>query len=68
MLGYPRLKRTRKRSSWASGSGKVPSWSIGFCVAMTQNGGCNSCVMPSTVTRPSAIASSRRPGSAAWPG
>ena len=36
MLGYPRLKRTRKRSSWASGSGKVPSWSMGFCVAMTQ--------------------------------
>ena len=27
-----------KRSSWASGSGYVPSDSIGFCVAMTRNG------------------------------
>ena len=29
----------RKRSSCASGSGNVPSWSIGFCVAITRNGG-----------------------------
>ena len=27
-----------KRSSWASGSGYVPSCSIGFCVASTKNG------------------------------
>ena len=27
-----------KRSSWASGSGYVPSSSIGFCVAKTKNG------------------------------
>ena len=30
--------RTKKRSSCASGSGNVPSYSIGFCVAMTRNG------------------------------
>lgn len=27
-----------KRSSCASGSGYVPSYSIGFCVAITMNG------------------------------
>ena len=27
-----------KRSIWASGSGYVPSDSIGFCVAITRNG------------------------------
>ena len=27
-----------KRSTWASGSGYVPSCSIGFCVASTRNG------------------------------
>ena len=47
----------RKRSSCASGSGKVPSWSIGFCVAMTRNGGLSTYVCPSTLTRRSAIAS-----------
>ena len=35
----------------------MPSWSIGFCVAITRNGGSSVCVIPSTVTRPSAIAS-----------
>ena len=30
--------RTRKRSSWLSGSGQVPWYSWGFCVAMTMNG------------------------------
>ena len=28
-----------KRSSWLSGSRYVPSWSTGFCVAITMNGG-----------------------------
>ena len=27
-----------KRSSWASGRAKVPSYSIGFWVAITRNG------------------------------
>ena len=31
--------RSRNRSSWLSGSRYVPSWSTGFCVAMTMNGG-----------------------------
>ena len=30
--------RSRKRSSCDSGSGKVPSYSCGFCVASTMNG------------------------------
>ena len=47
-----------KRSSWASGNGKVPSNSIGFCVAITMNGVSNACVSPSTVTWRSCIASS----------
>ena len=36
--GYPSEVRTRKRSSWASGSGKVPSCSIGFSVAIRGTG------------------------------
>ena len=47
----------RKRSSCASGSGNVPSYSIGFCVAITMNGSGVRCVMPSTVTCRSSIAS-----------
>src|SRR5947207_1030392 len=42
--------RIVKRSSCASGSGYVPSYSIGFCVAMTMNGRASSYEMPSTVT------------------
>ena len=42
--GYPNAVRRRKRSSCASGSGYVPSYSIGFCVAMTRNGGSSTCV------------------------
>ena len=49
----------RKRSSWLSGSGKVPWCSKGFCVAMTMNGCASAYVSPSTVTCSSAIASSR---------
>ena len=48
----------KKRSSCASGSGYVPSISIGFSVATTKNGGCNRYVVPATVTWSSAIASS----------
>src|SRR5437764_151516 len=33
------LVRSRNRSSWASGRGYVPSYSIGFCVAITRNAG-----------------------------
>ena len=38
-----------KRSSCASGSGNVPSYSIGFWVARTMNGRGSACVTPSTV-------------------
>ena len=48
----------RKRSSWASGSGYVPSYSIGFCVATTRNGSGSGRLAPSTETWPSCIASS----------
>src|ERR1700730_304099 len=51
-----------KRSSCASGSGKVPAYSIGFWVAMTTKGWGRGLVSPSTVTWRSSIASSR----AAW--
>ena len=46
------------RSSCASGSGYVPSCSIGFCVANTKNGGSSGLVCPSMVTCRSCIASS----------
>ena len=46
------------RSSCASGSGYVPSSSIGFCVANTRNGSSSLYVLPCTVTRCSCIASS----------
>ncbi len=38
------------RSSCASGSGYVPSCSIGFCVASTKNGSGRRCVWPAAVT------------------
>ena len=47
-----------KRSSCASGSGYVPSYSIGFCVAMTRNGRSRGFVWPSMVTCRSCMASS----------
>ena len=51
-------RRIRKRSSCASGNGNVPSYSIGFWVAITMKGGGSRCVTPSTVTCDSSIASS----------
>ena len=48
----------KKRSSCASGSGNVPSYSIGFSVARSRNGSGSARVTPSTVTCCSAIASS----------
>ena len=48
-----------KRSSCASGSGYVPSYSIGFWVASTMNGRASSCVWTSTVTCRSCMHSSR---------
>src|SRR5919197_587940 len=42
--------RIVKRSSCASGSGYVPSYSIGFCVAITMNGRPSSYDTPSIVT------------------
>ena len=50
--------RIRKRSSCDSGSGKVPTWCDGFCVAITKNGSGSARVSPSTVTWCSSIASS----------
>src|SRR5215207_6820467 len=50
--------RSRKRSSCASGSGYVPSYSIGFWVAITMNGRGSTCVTPSIVTWFSCIDSS----------
>src|SRR6478672_5848506 len=54
--------RMRKRSSCDSGSANVPSWSCGFCVAITKKGEGRARVSPSTVTWRSSIASS----SALW--
>lgn len=51
--------RIRKRSNWASGKGKVPWYSTGFWVAMTRNGSGRAWVLPSMLTWPSLIASSR---------
>ena len=51
--------RSRKRSTWASGSGKVPSSSIGFWVASTMKGRSSGRVTPSAVTWRSCMASSR---------
>ena len=47
-----------KRSSCDSGSGKMPSCSYGFWVAITRNGSGSWCARPSTVTVRSCIASS----------
>ena len=47
-----------KRSTCASGSGYVPSDSIGFCVAMTRNGDGTGCVSLPIVTCRSCITSS----------
>src|SRR6056297_388530 len=60
--GYPKLARIMNRSSCASGSGYVPSYSTGLAVARTWNGGGSTKVSPSTVIWCSCIASS----SAAW--
>ena len=54
--GYPREIRIRKRSSCDSGSGYVPRYSTGFCVARTRNGSGRSRVRPSEVTARSLIA------------
>ncbi len=55
--GYPIETRIRNRSSWASGRGYVPSYSIGFWVASTMNGRSSGWVCPSAVTWCSCIAS-----------
>ena len=49
---------SRKRSNCASGSGNVPSCSIGFCVAITKKGRPSACVTPPALTVRSCIASS----------
>src|SRR5918994_1049979 len=56
--GYPIAIRMVNRSSCASGSGYVPSYSIGFCVAMTMNGRARWYVTPSIVTWRSCMHSS----------
>ncbi len=57
--GYPSANRIRKRSSCASGKGKVPSCSMGFCVAITKKGSASGRVSPSVVTCRSSMHSSR---------
>src|SRR3990170_4504378 len=47
-----------KRSTCASGSGYVPSVSMGFCVAMTRKGSSTTWVSPAMVTCRSCITSS----------
>src|SRR5262249_56367733 len=56
--GYGGEPRIVNRSSCASGNGYVPSYSIGFCVAMTMNGGSSGYVTPSTDTCRSSMHSS----------
>ena len=48
-----------KRSSCASGRGYVPSYSMGFCVAMIMKGGGMRCATLSMVAWPSSMHSSR---------
>src|SRR5215218_1930582 len=55
---YVMTRLNMKRSSCASGSGYVPSSSIGFCVARTKNGRSSPYVRPAAVTWYSCIASS----------
>src|SRR4029078_8548179 len=50
------------RSSCPSGSGYVPSCSMGFCVASTKNGFGSIIVSPLAVTECSCIAASRAAG------
>src|ERR1035438_4321120 len=56
--GYSMRVLNRKRSNWASGSGYVPSNSMGFCVASTKNGLGSVYMLPRTVQLRSCIASS----------
>ena len=56
---YPRDSRMKKRSIWASGSGKVPKDSMGFWVASTIKGSSSRVVTPSTVICRSSMASRR---------
>ena len=58
-LGYPIDILIEKRSSCASGRGYVPTYPVGFCVAMTKKGSGRRYVIPSTVTLFSSIASRR---------
>src|SRR5262249_5284240 len=57
-LGEPAAILARERASCGSGSGYVPSYSIGFCVATTTNGSGSGRATPSTLTWRSCIASS----------
>ena len=57
-VGYETRILSMKRSSWASGSGYVPSCSIGFWVASTRNGSSSRYVCSPIVTWRSCIASS----------
>ena len=55
--GYRTRSLNRNRSSCASGSGYVPSISIGFWVASTKNGAGSGLPVPETVTLPSCMPS-----------
>ena len=58
-VGYPILSLSKKRSTCASGRGKVPSNSMGFWVASTRKGRGKGLVSPSTVICRSCMASRR---------
>ena len=58
-LGGARTAFKRKRSIWASASGKVPSISSGFCVARTMYGRGSGNDSVETVTDSSSMASKR---------
>ena len=58
LSGYPTDSFSMKRSTCASGSGYVPSWSMGFWVARTRKGDGRSKVSWPIVTVCSCMASS----------
>ena len=58
VLGYHYGKQNAL-ALWGSGSGYVPSISMGFCVAITMKGALSTWVTPSTVTWRSSMDSSR---------
>ena len=59
LVGIAEVEAQEEAVELRLGKGKVPSSSIGFCVAMTRKGRGRSVVSPSTVSWRSSIASRR---------